>query len=157
MSFEQRLTEMGIEIPHLVTPAANYSPGVVRAGLLFVSGQTPRVGNEMAVKGSVGLDVSLEEARGAARICATRLLAVARNTLGTLDKVSGVAELTVYVRSTGDFDDPSSVADAASDLLMSVFGAAGRHARSAVCVPQLPRGAAVEVSCIFELHSTTAL
>lgn len=145
----QRLQTLGIELPDRVLPAANYVPGVRRDDLLFISGQTPRIGSAMAVMGKVGEAVSLDEARRAARICATRLLAVARDVLGSLDAVDGVVELTVYVQSTPQFDQPSQVADAASDLMVEIFGTAGRHARTAVCVTQLPGNAAVEISAVL--------
>ncbi|WP_342133030.1 RidA family protein [Hydrogenophaga sp. OTU3427] len=150
---DRRLRTLGIELPDRVAPAANYVPGVRRGDLLFISGQTPRVGSAIAVTGKVGETVSLEDARRAARICATRLIAVARDVLGSLDVVDGVVELTVYVHSTPQFDQPSQVADAASDLIAEVFGAAGRHARSAVCVAQLPGNAAVEIAGVFAVTS----
>lgn len=144
-----RLQQLGIELPAKIAPAANYLPGVLRGDLLFVSGQTPRVGSAMTVEGKVGKDVDIEAARRGARICATRLLAVARDVLGSIDLVEGVVEITVYVHSTADFSQPSLVADAASDLMVEVFGEAGRHARTAVCVAQLPSNATVEISAVF--------
>lgn len=148
-----RLRALGIELPGPLAPAANYLPGVRRGELLFISGQTPRLDSSVAIAGKVGLDVSVDEARRGARICATRLLAVARDVAGSLDAVDGVVELTVYVQSTPDFAQPSLIADAASQLLVDVFGEKGRHARSAVCVTQLPGNAALEISAIFGLRA----
>jgi len=148
-----RLQQLGVELPERITPAANYLPGVQRGNLLFVSGQTPRVDGAMAVKGKVGQDVDIEAAQHAARICAMRLLAVARDVLGSIKAVEGVIELTVYVQSTVDFSEPSLVADAASNLMVEVFGEAGRHARTAVCVTQLPSNATVEISAVFSVKS----
>lgn len=146
---EERIRELGIALPTGITAAANYVPGVRRDGLLFLSGQIPREGIGVAVIGKVGDSVSLPEARRAAAICALRLLAAARDMLGTLNAVDQVVELTVYVHAVPEFDEPSAVADAASDLFLQLFGPAGGHARSAVCVAQLPKGAAVEISAIL--------
>lgn len=149
MSIEARLKELDIELPSGVTAAANYLPSVRRGELLFLSGQTPRVGDEVAVVGAVGTHASLEQAQEGARICAKRLLAVARESLGSLDLVGQVVELVVYVHADSEFTEPSAVADAASELVVRIFGARGRHARTAVCVSQLPKGASVEISAVF--------
>lgn len=152
MTTEARLKELGIDLPSGVAAAANYLPAVRCGDLLFLSGQTPRIGNAVAVVGQVGTEVSLEQAREGARICATRLLAVARDTLGSLDLVDQVVELVVYVHAGPQFTEPSAVADAASDVMMAVLGPRGRHARTAVCVSQLPKGAAVEIAALFAVH-----
>lgn len=149
MSHEARFAQLGIELPTGVKPAANYVPGKLYGNLLFLSGQTPRDETTTLVKGRVGAEVSFEEARRAARICATRLLGAARDLLGTLDAVDEVLELTIYVNAALDFEEPSKVADAASELMVEVFGECGRHARTSVCVNQLPKCAAVEISGLF--------
>jgi enamine deaminase RidA (YjgF/YER057c/UK114 family) len=142
---EDRLRALGFELPTDVAPAANYELSVQSKGLLFVSGQLPRVGNSVAVTGSVGIDVSLEEARHGARLCVLRSLAVVKQGLGSLDLVERIVRLVVYVQSGAGFVQQSDVADAASDLLYAVFGQRGGHARTAVGVFQLPRNASVEL------------
>lgn len=153
MSIKLRLAELGIELPEGVAAAANYLPGARRGDLLFLSGQVPRLGDQVAVTGRVGSEVTMEEAQRAARICTSRLLAVAQQMLGSLDAVVQVLELTVYVHSGPEFSEPSQVADAASGMLVDVFGEAGRHARSAVCVAQLPKNAAVEIAAVFAVSA----
>lgn len=153
----QRLQQLGITLPTGIGPAANYVPATCRDGVMYLSGQIPRVGAEIAVVGAVGRDVDLASARGAARICAIRLLAVIQDMHGSLDVVEQVSELTVYVRSAPDFDEPSAVADAASDVFVQVFGEKGRHARTAVGVAQLPKGAAVEISARVIVRSQQIL
>jgi enamine deaminase RidA (YjgF/YER057c/UK114 family) len=113
MNATTRLEQLSIESPARIAPAANYVPGVRRGDLLFVSGQTPRIDGAMVVTGKVGRDADIEDARRAARICATRLLAVARDVLGSLNAVESVVELTVYVQSTEEFSEPSVAADSA--------------------------------------------
>ena len=139
MRIELRLAELGITLPTGVTAAANYLPGVRRNDFLFLSGQVPRLADKVAVTGKVGSDVTVEEAQRAARICIVRLLSVAQQMLGSLDAVAQVMELTVYVNSGPEFSEPSAVADAASTMLVDIFGEPGRHARSAVCVAQPQR------------------
>lgn len=148
-----RLRSLGFELPAGVAAAANYVPAMRCGDLLFLSGQIPRVGTEVAVAGCVGGQVSLSEARRAAQICALRLLSVANDMAGSMDHIEQVLELKVYVRSAPTFTDQSGVADAASDLLVAVLGVRGHHARTAVGVAQLPRNAAVEVSAVMALTS----
>jgi enamine deaminase RidA (YjgF/YER057c/UK114 family) len=152
----ERLKALGLELPQGVTAAANYVPGMRRGELLFISGQLPRVGADVAVTGRVGAEVDLDAARHAARICALRLLAVASHMAGSLEQIDQVLELKVYVQSAPGFIDQSLVADAASDLLVAVLGEAGRHARTAVGVAQLPRNGAVEISAVMALRGGAA-
>lgn len=151
-SAHDRLRLLGLELPAGVAAAANYVPGVRRGDLLFLSGQLPRVGAEVAVTGRVGGEVNLGEARRAAQICALRLLSVANVMAGSVDHIEQVLELKVYVQSASAFTEQSAVADAASDLLVAVLGGHGRHARTAVGVAQLPRNAAVEISAVMALR-----
>ena len=150
---EQRLQALGLVLPEGVRAAADYVPAKRVNNTLVLSGQTPRVGPTMAVRGRVGADVSLEDAQKAARICALRVLAIARDMLGSLDHIEQVVELVVYVRCAEDFEAQSQVADAASSLMVQVLGEAGRHARTAVGVYQLPGGAAVEMSAILAIKA----
>ena len=112
------------------------------------AGQLPKVGDDVKVTGKVGAEVSLEVARGEARICTLQGLACLRQALGSLDRVRGIAKVDVFVASAPGFTDQSKVANGASDLLVEVFGDDGRHARAAVGVPELPLGAAVEVALV---------
>jgi enamine deaminase RidA (YjgF/YER057c/UK114 family) len=146
MSPLERLRARGLALPPGVRAAAGYVPAVLHGGVLHLSGQTPRVDGVVAVRGAVGAEVSLEQACEAARICALRLIAAAHATLDDLGRVRQVIELAVFVRSAPGFTQQSTVADAASEVFVLAFGEAGRHARTAVGVLQLPGGAAVEIA-----------
>lgn len=126
----------------------HYVPVVRHGDQVFVSGQVPRVGNDVVVTGHVGGEVSLEQAQLAAKVCAMRALAVLRQTLGSLDDIERILRVTVFVQSAQGFTQQSEVADGASDLLHAVLGEAGAHTRTSVGVLQLPKNAAVEVDLI---------
>ncbi len=126
----------------------NYVSVVRHSDQVFVSGQIPRVGNEMVVTGSVGADVSLAQAQVAAKVCTMRALALLRQSLGSLEGVSRVLRITVFVQSAQGFTHQSEVADGASEVLYSVLGEAGVHTRTSVGVYQLPKNAAVELDLI---------
>jgi enamine deaminase RidA (YjgF/YER057c/UK114 family) len=145
---EERLDELGIELPAAPRPVASYVPVKVVGGLAFVAGQIPMAEGTVSPTGAVGGDVTTEEANAAARLCAIQALAALREALGSLDRVRGVAKVDVFVASAPGFTDQSKVANGASDLLVEVFGDDGRHARAAVGVPELPLGAAVEVALV---------
>ncbi|WP_042337481.1 RidA family protein [Paraburkholderia ferrariae] len=151
---ELDLHAAGLVLPETVEAVAQYVPFVRSGKLLCISGQLPRADGAVAVVGKVGDDVSIERARYAATICALRILSIVRMAAGSLDAVEQVIELTVYVNSGAAFTDHSSVADAASDVMEKAFGSAGRHARTAVGVAQLPKGAAVEISARFALDGS---
>lgn len=155
MSTENRLQELGLELPIGISAAAKYVPAVLHRNTLYLSGQIPRIGEVVAFTGRVGADSTADEASQAARVCVQRLLAAARDVLGSLDRVERVLEVTVYVNADESFTEPSAVADAASEMLLQVFQGAGHHARSAVCVAQLPKNATVEVSAIFAVRSAS--
>lgn len=148
---EARLASLGLELPECVEAAGSYRPYVRHGDLIHVSGQLPRAGGAVEVTETVGQDVSLEQARHAARLCALRLLSIAKRAAGSLDAVGQVVELTVYVHGSAGFTRQSEVADAASELLEQVLGERGRHARAAIGVAQLPKNAAVEIKGIFAL------
>jgi enamine deaminase RidA (YjgF/YER057c/UK114 family) len=150
MSIEQRLQELGIELPTPAAPVAAYVPVVIAGGLAHVSGQLPFVGGQL-VTGRLGEDVSLEQGTAAARSCGLMILAQLKAALGTLDRVERVVKLGAFVSSAADFTDQPKVANGASELMAEVFGEAGKHARSAVGVPVLPLGAAAEVDAIVAL------
>lgn len=148
---EARLAELGITLPAPAAPVASYVPAVEVGGLLHVSGQLPFIDGAL-VTGRLGEDVSLERGAEAARACGVMILAQAKQALGSLDRVVRVVKLGGFVNSTGDFTDQPKVVNGASDLMLQVFGDSGRHARSAVGVPVLPLGAAVEVDAILQVR-----
>lgn len=151
MSIETRLTELGITLPQAAAPVAAYVPVVVEGRLAHVSGQLPFVGGEL-VKGRLGEGVSVEDGTAAARACGLMILAQLKSALGSLDRVTRVVKLGVFVNSAADFTDQPRVANGASELMAEVFGEAGRHARSAVGVPVLPLGVAVEIDAIVAVR-----
>lgn len=142
---EQRLREIGLELPEAASPSFNYVPLTVHRGVAYVSGQMPKVGGDVRVTGKVGAEVDIETAQAEARICILQGLACLRAELGTLDRVERVLKVNGYVASAPGFNAQPKVIDAASELLVQVFGEAGRHARAAVGVAELPRNAAVEI------------
>lgn len=145
----ERLSLLGLELPEAARPSFNYVPASLHGGLMFVSGQLPKESGEVRIQGRVGEEVDLDQARHAARVCVLQALAVAADTLGDLDQVDRVIRVSGFVASGPDFHDQPKVVDAASDLLVEVFGDAGRHARSAIGVAELPRDAPVEIEFIF--------
>ena len=150
MSIDSRLQELGITLPHAAAPVAAYVPTVLANGLLHVSGQLPfREGQ--VVTGRLGEDVDLAQGQAAARLCGLMLLAQVKAAVG-LGRVERVVKLGVFVNSAGGFTQQPEVANGASELMQDVFGDAGRHARAAVGVPALPRGAAVEVDAVFQIR-----
>jgi enamine deaminase RidA (YjgF/YER057c/UK114 family) len=152
MSIESRLAELGIALPEPAAPVAAYLPAVQAGGLLHISGQLPFADGEL-VTGRLGEDVSLDAGIAAARACGLMILAQAKAALGSLERVQRVVKLGAFVNSAIDFIDQPKVANGASELMAEVFGDAGRHARSAVGVPVLPLGAAVEVDAILAVRA----
>jgi enamine deaminase RidA (YjgF/YER057c/UK114 family) len=146
---EQRLAELGIELPPVSPPVAAYVPVRLAAGLAFVSGQVPDGGK--LHPGHLGAEVSLEQGQEAARRCALQALAVLREALGSLDRVRGIVKVDVFVASAPGFTEQHLVANGASELLGEVFGEAGRHARAAIGVAELPLGSCVEVALVAEI------
>ncbi len=147
---DARLAALGITIPDLAPPVANYVPFTISGKTLYISGQLPGAGGQMT-KGHLGKDVSLEDGQKAARVCAINIIAQAKAALGDLDKISRCLRLGGFVASTPEFTAHPKVVNGASDLIVEVFGDAGKHARAAVGVSALPLGAAVEVDAIFEI------
>jgi enamine deaminase RidA (YjgF/YER057c/UK114 family) len=153
VSHEARLAELDLELPPAPSPVASYIPVVIAGGFAFLSGQVPLSEGELLWSGKVGADVDVETAAAAARRCALQALAVLRGELGSLDRVRRIVKLTVFVASAPGFTEQPKVANGASDLLADVFGELGRHARSAVGVPELPLGAPVEVEMVAEISA----
>jgi len=148
---EAKLAELGLSLPAAAAPVAAYVPVVVAGGLAHVSGQLPFIDGAL-VRGRLGEDVTAEQGYAAARACGLMLLAQLKAALGSLDRVERIVKLGAFISSTGDFTDQPKVANGASDLMVAVFGDAGKHARSAVGVPVLPLGAAVEVDAIVAIR-----
>jgi enamine deaminase RidA (YjgF/YER057c/UK114 family) len=148
---DARLTELGLTLPDAPAPAANYVPFVRSGNLVFVSGQISQGPNGL-IKGRLGDSMDVQEGAEAARRCGLSLIAQAKAALGgDLDRVVRVVKLSGFVNSTGDFTDQPKVINGCSDLMVAVFGDAGRHARAAVSAPALPLGVAVEIEAIFEV------
>ena len=150
---EDKLNKIGVTIPDAPTPAANYLPFTQTGNLIFVSGQVPFVDGKLQITGTVGVDASVEDAQGQARICAINLLAQLKVACGgDLDRVKKVVKLGAFVASANDFHAQPTVVNAASDLMVEAFGDAGRHARFAVGSNALPLGCLVEIDGIFEIQ-----
>ena len=147
-----RLAELGVTLPEPAAPVAAYVPAVEANGLLHISGQLPFEESGELMLGRLGENRDLEFGQRAARRCGIMLLAQIKQALGSLDRVERIVKLGVFVNSAGHFTDQPKVANGASELMEQVFGAAGRHARSAVGVPVLPRGAAVEVDAVVAIR-----
>ncbi|MDD2870192.1 RidA family protein, partial [Neomegalonema sp.] len=144
MSVDARLAELGLTLPSASAPAANYVPFVISGNLVFVSGQLPMSNGALTIKGLVGAEVSVEQAREAAKLCALNLLAQVKAALGgDLSRLKRVVKLTGFVASGPDFTQHPEVVNGASDVLVEILGDAGRHARAAVGAPSLPRGTPV--------------
>ena len=152
MTIEAKLEELGITLPQAAAPVAAYVPVVVSGGVAYVSGQLPFVNGEL-VKGRLGESVPLEDGIAAARACGLMILAHLKAARGSLDRGARVVKLGAFVNSTGEFVDQPRIANGASELMAEVFGDAGKHARSAVGVPVLPLGAAVEVDAIVAIRA----
>lgn len=148
---EQRLRELGIELPAATKPVANFVPCVQTGSTLFVSGQVTSWNGEYRYLGKVGREVSLEDAREGARICALNILAQAREYLGSLDRVSRVVMVQGFVNAVPDFTDHPKVINAASEVLIEVFGDAGRHARFALGAGSLPLNVSCEIAAVLEV------
>lgn len=148
---EQRLEELGLELPPVPKPAGSYIPATRAGNLVFTAGQMPFENGELRLTGKVGNEVSLEEAQGAARTCALNALAAAASEAGGLANVRRVVKVTGFVASAPGFNGQPQVINGASDLLGDVLGEAGLHARSAVGVAELPLNAPVEVEMIVEV------
>ena len=148
---EARITALGLTLPQPAAPVAAYVPVVIVGGLAHVSGQLPFIDGEL-VKGRLGEDVALEDGVLAAQACGVMILAQLKAALGSLDRVERIVKLGGFVNSTTRFTDQPKVINGASELMAAVFGEAGQHARSAVGVPVLPLGAAVEVDAIVAVR-----
>jgi len=150
---DSRLAQLGIDLPRPAAPVAAYVPGVEAGGMLYLSGQLPFRADGSLITGQLADEKDVSRGREAAERCGVMLLAQIRAALGSLDRVERIVRLGVFVASAPNFTDQPKVANGASELMERVFGEAGRHARSAVGVPVLPLGAAVEIDAVVAVKS----
>jgi enamine deaminase RidA (YjgF/YER057c/UK114 family) len=149
---EARLAELKIELPKAAAPVANYVPVVIAGKTAYTSGQVTVLNGEFKYIGKLGKEFGIEDGQQAARLCGLNVIAQVKAALGDLDRVKRVCKLTCFVNSTSEFTDQPKVANGVSDLMVEVFGEAGKHARSAVGVNVLPLNVACEVEAIFEIE-----
>ena len=151
-AIETRLKDLGITVPPAPAAVANYVPYVRAGNLVFVAGQVPISSGDIVHRGTVGADISVEDGAAAARLCALNIIAqVSAACDGDLDRVVRCVRLGGYVNATPEFVDHPKVVNGASELIVEVFGEAGRHARIAVGARSLPLGVAVEIDAVFEV------
>ena len=148
---EAKLRELGITLPDAAAPVANYVPFAIVGNQVHTAGQVCRWDGQFHYIGRVGAEVSVDDAYKAARMCGLNIIAQVRAAVGDLDRVKRCVKLNVFVRSAEGFAEQPKVANGASDVMVEVFGDAGRHARSAIGVMQLPFGVSVEIDAIFEI------
>jgi enamine deaminase RidA (YjgF/YER057c/UK114 family) len=151
-NIEERLAQLGITLPPLPPPMANYVPFTLSGSVLYISGQGPKTNDGDWIQGKVGKDVTLEQAYEAARLTGIRLLAVAQAALGSLQRVKRVLKVNGFVNAVPEFQDQPAVINGCSDLLVNLLGDAGRHARSAIGVGSLPQNIVVEIEAIMEVE-----
>lgn len=152
MAIEELLAVRGLTLPPPAQAVASYVPVRVSGTIAYVSGQIPIVDGAILHPGHVGSEVSLEQGQEAAARCALQALSALKATLGSLDRVVGIVQLSVFVASAPGFTDQPKVANGASDLLVDLFGESAKHARAAVGVSELPLGAPVEVALVAEVR-----
>lgn len=149
--YEARLAELGLTLPEAAAPIASYVPVVEAGGLAHISGQLPFDQGHVVIGRCTG-DDDLDEGQKAAKLCALMVIAQLKQALGSLDRVERIVKLGVFVNSGPDFTAQPQVANGASDLMETVFGEAGKHARAAVGVAALPRGAMVEIDAVVAVR-----
>jgi enamine deaminase RidA (YjgF/YER057c/UK114 family) len=151
MSANARIQELGITLPEVAKPAGAYVPAVQSGNLVFTAGQIPLVEGKLIATGKVGKEISVEEAKSIARVCALNAVAAIKGVVGDLDRVKKVVKVVGFVASTPEFTQQPAVINGASELLEQIFGDSGIHARSAVGVAVLPLDAPVEVELVVEI------
>jgi enamine deaminase RidA (YjgF/YER057c/UK114 family) len=149
-TLDDRLAELGLEVPASSRPLAAYVPAIASGNLVFTAGQLPMVDGALPMTGKVGAEVSAEDAKLLARTCVLNGLAAARSAIGSLDRITRVVKVVGFVASDPSFSGQPGVINGASELLGEIFGEAGAHARSAVGVAVLPLDAPVEIEFTFE-------
>ncbi len=150
MSVTDRLAELGLSIPEVAKPVASYVPATIAGNLVFTAGQLPFVGGQLPATGKVGAEVSADDAKAYARTAVMNALAAVETAIGSVDRITRIVKLVVFVASAPEFSGQPAVANGASDTLVEIFGESGRHARSAVGVAVLPLDAPVELELIVE-------
>ena len=148
---EEVMKEMGITLPETVKPLAAYIPAIRTGDYVYTSGQVPFAEGKLKYSGKIGLDLSVEEGQKAAELCALNALSAIKGVTGDLDKIEQIVKVTVFVNSADGFTDQPKVANGASEFFGKIFGEAGKHARSAVGVNELPVNSAVEVEMIVKV------
>lgn len=148
---DARITELGLVLPPPATPIGNFVPCVQSGKTLYVSGQVPRIDGKLAFVGKVGNEISSEQAKEAARVCALAVLSLVKAHLGTLNNVRQFCMVQGFVNAVPEFTDHPAVINGASDLLVQLFGEAGKHARFALGAGSLPGNVAVEIAAILEV------
>ncbi len=151
MSYEQQLQKLQLELPQPPKPLATYVPAVLAGNLLFLSGVLPMRDGQLVFSGKLGRDLTVEQGTEAAKLSLLNALAIAKQELGTLDRIARVVKVVGHVASAEGFVQQPQVLNGASDILVAIFGEAGRHVRVAVGAAELPRGAAVEIDVIFSV------
>ena len=151
MITDQKLAELGIKLPTAPSPAGSYVPALQVGNLLYLSGAICLVNGEMTHTGKVGDTRDIGYGQAAAQVCALNLLAVAKQTIGDLDKLKQIVQLNGFVNAIPSFADSPAVINGASDILLKILGERGRHTRAAVAVTGLPKDSTVEIQAIFEL------
>lgn len=149
---EEKLNEMGIQVPEAPKPLASYIPATKSGNLIFTAGQVPLVDGKLKYEGKVEGEVSLSDAQDAAKICAINCLSAVKSITGSLNNISKIVKVTVFVASCEGFTGQPQVANGASDFIVEVFGENGKHVRSAVGVSELPVNAPVEIEMIAEIE-----
>ncbi|MSP68343.1 MAG: RidA family protein [Alphaproteobacteria bacterium] len=149
---EARLKELGITLPDAPRPVANYVPYVISGNLVIVSGQVPLEGGTVAFKGKVGADATAEQAKAAVQLCMRNVLAQLRAACeGDLDRVRRCLRLGGFINTVDSYTDQAPIMNGASDMVVAIFGDAGRHTRTTISVNALPLGSLAEVEGLFEI------
>ena len=147
---EQRLSELGLTLTEVATPAGSYLPAMISGNLVFTAGQIPVIEGKLMATGKLGAEITVEYGAEIAQRCALNALAAVKSVIGDLDRVKQVVNIVGFVSSVPEFTSQPAVINGASEFLQQVFGDAGKHARSAVCVSVLPLDAPVEIELIVE-------
>lgn len=153
MSYEAKLKELGLTLPAPPKPVATYIPAVRAGDLLFLSGVLPSRDGQLIMTGKLGQALSIEQGMEAAKVAVLNALAIVRSEVGSLDRVKHIVKMVGHIASAPGFTDQPQVLNGASDLLVAVFGEAGRHARVAVGAAELPRQAPIEIELIVQVVS----
>jgi enamine deaminase RidA (YjgF/YER057c/UK114 family) len=150
--FENKIVQLGYNLPEAINPLASYIPAKQTGNLVFTAGQLPMVNGELISKGLLGQDVDIDDANKAARICTLNALAAIKGVIGDLDRIKQIVRVVGYVASVPTFTQQPAVVNGASELLLEIFGENGKHARSAVGMAVLPLNASVEIELTVEVE-----